>query len=141
MNANYLVGLFEGEGCFQIRYTGTQWKTIFSIAMSDHALVRAIHQHLGFGCLDEFKPTANKYSLLRWTCGSIEDCQKLIELLDNHPMRGSKHNEYLAWREAVHIRASKPKYARYSPDQHERLVQLQNRIRRFRIRNQEQVVT
>lgn len=109
---NWLTGFIDGEGHFGL-YKNGKYSVLaqfnLKVRDDDSEMIELIEQQLGFGRIHRLY--AKKYVTYSARGGSrpqigfqvtkIEDCLKLISILDQHPLRSKKRRDYVIWREAV----------------------------------------
>ena len=93
----YLAGLFDGEGCVTCKQRKTkrpdrggkvynQWYIRCEINMTDRAIIKWLHETLGFGSFYKKPPSAKQLGRqmqYRWCC-SYRDALKFANLLLPH---------------------------------------------------------
>lgn len=103
---NWLAGFIDGEGCFSILNSSYQraWSCRFAIKLrlDDEPILRECQQRLGIGTIQyEGEDDHGGKPKARWSVHTKGDALKLIEVLDEHPLRAKKARDYVIWREAV----------------------------------------
>ena len=100
----WLAGFCDGESNLGIAEHDGQLQPRFRLNQRDDDgdLVREIHAYLGVGSLspkiDRKNPNANPQLAL---VVAGRDCERLVRLFDEHPLRSKKRFEFPYWRSAV----------------------------------------
>lgn len=107
----WLSGFIDGEGSFCIvkESKGSGYRVGMSIQLreDDGYILEECRNRLGIGSLCRCAPAGNNPShTYKWDIRSHDDCLKLIEVLDVHPLRAKKRRDYALWREAAALRRS-----------------------------------
>lgn len=116
---DWLSGFTDGEGHFQLRfdpvaYRGKKYECarvafVLALRADDHATLALIQSYLGCGELvvrhwrrraTNTKPTA------RLTLGRIEDCELVVRLFEEHPLRAKKARDFALFKEGVALVAA-----------------------------------
>lgn len=116
---NWLAGFIDGEGCFFIaavrrpRKDGTVYYTyrpIFTITIriDDMPILEEIKEKLnGIGSLHTYQPTSGGKKtgqrVARLSIQAHQACKDLINVLDEHPLRAKKADDYEVWKKAVEL--------------------------------------
>ena len=95
----WLVGVIDGEGCFQIDKRGIPSLTVM-VSYADSGLVDKCAAAAGVGIAKHY-PNAPRVPVSSWVVKSKSDLMALVGLLDEYPLQGKKSIEYVVWREAV----------------------------------------
>lgn len=111
MNKEYIIGLIEGEGCFQYHeyeriinhkngntYVVKQKVTMFNMGMNlrDEELLKQIQKFIGFGKVYKYK-TMTIYSTT-----SRKEAIMLMDFIDSTSgFKGYKKEQYDQWKEKV----------------------------------------
>jgi hypothetical protein len=105
---HWLAGFIDGEGCFYITGAGKSrpgvWRPRFSLTLrcDDRPTIEAAQVAVGgLGTIHEYEPTGPGRRVVRWMFQSQSDCEALCAILDIHPLRSKKANDYRIWRGAV----------------------------------------
>ena len=103
----FLAGFIEGEGCFGIvRQTrGYGYRPHFSLVArdDDSDLIRALHAATNIGRVRHVRAHETSRAQVSWGVMAKSDCQRLMELIDKHPLRGRKADSYRVWRTAARL--------------------------------------
>lgn len=104
--AHTLAGLLDAEGHFGMAPNNrVGWRCFCSINLRDDdrdVLIR-YREKLGLGHLKSVPARKGSRAQVCWTITSKLECLALVHLLDWHPLRARKRNEYELWREAVEV--------------------------------------
>lgn len=102
----WFSGLIDGEGCFLID-KNLQCKFRISMRNDDSPMLKMIADKLGFGYYRQIQRAAY-YTGGNWhkptsayAVTSVRECKLLVQLLDEHPLKSKKQNDYKVWRQAV----------------------------------------
>ena len=106
---NWLAGFIDGEGCFLIaRRTRREGAyPYFSPAMrlairaDDRPALELIQATTGIGRLYDHAGGGARNPSSAWAVNRKDDCARLVQILDAHPLRAKKAAEYAVWRKAV----------------------------------------
>lgn len=107
---HWLAGFIDGEGCFYITTTtpaaaapgALRPKFVLSLRADDRRVIETAREQLGgLGRIDEYEPSSPGKRTVRWSIQAQADLESLCAVLDAHPLRSKKSNDYLIWREAV----------------------------------------
>lgn len=111
---NWLAGFIDGEGCFGVykRRDSSGWIFRFFVKLRDDDgdILEECQRRIG-GTLRFEKSKNPKWGgQVIWAVSSREDCLRLIDVLDKHPLRAKKRRDYALWREAVLLFSSVTKH-------------------------------
>ena len=128
-----LAGLLEAECHLAIGPNNrTGWRCSCAVALrdDDRSILQAARDSLGLGHLNERGARNGSRPQVAWIVDSKVECEALADLLELHPFRGRKLQEYEIWREAVKAWAAR----RYglAPGAGTRLARLARAIKRAR---------
>ena len=110
--SDYLSGLTDGEGCFIIgkQPTVRSFQMVFCIKLrsDDNELLKLLQQHYGGRLHLDYERSANKSGInanpqSAWKVCGRRDILRLIDYFDKHPLRSTKADEYIIWREAAFL--------------------------------------
>lgn len=132
--AHRLAGLLDGECCFAVvpnNQVGWRCLCVVNLRDDDRDTLIAYHDRIGIGHLGQVPARAGSRPQVRWEIASKLECARLMELLDAHPLRGRKVQEYEIWRDAVELWAAR----RYGcgPGGQDHLAQLATQLKAARI--------
>ena len=104
---HWLAGLIDGEGSFTVgKKKGGPWfhpRFALKLRDDDEPIVRYIHYRTGLGRI--FRSNAPDYyrsnPQIVWQIADVEGCSKLVQLLDEYPLRAKKLAAYKLWRQIV----------------------------------------
>lgn len=99
---SWLVGIIDGEGCFQITDQGIPVLTVM-VSNRDRDLVEKCQAAAGGVGVVKHYPDAPHVPVSCWNVKAKSDLVKLVALLDATPLQGKKAVEYAIWREAVNV--------------------------------------
>jgi LAGLIDADG DNA endonuclease family protein len=128
-----LAGLLEAEGHLAVSPNNRNgWRCYCAVALRDDdgQVLKHARDRLGLGHLAAIPARNGSRPQLQWTVESKIECAALVDLLDAHPLRGRKLEQYEIWREAVDLCASRP--YRLLPDARLRLGSLATALRKAR---------
>lgn len=101
---DWLVGFADGDGSFfisiynysKLRY-GIEVRPVFSVSQYDYDTLLRIQDFLGCGSIHPlYQKPGYCYSVT-----AINECLKLVDFFDAHPLLSKKLNDYKIWRECV----------------------------------------
>lgn len=118
---HWLAGLTDGEGCFyikvdfnQLKRGGGAGKILFHIALrlDDREILEQICETTGLGVVQVQRgPRSSGFNLdgtpktssplARWKVQKKQDCQRLVQIFDEYPLRAKKARDFALWRLAV----------------------------------------
>lgn len=100
-----LAGFIEGEACFAItkQTRGFGYRPMMSIAVRDDdtALLEELTERTKLGRTTRKPAYRTSRPQAGWQVSAKADCQRLVQILDRHILRGHKAPQYLIWRDAV----------------------------------------
>lgn len=101
----FLAGFIAGEGHFSIRpnNAGQSWACGFELVQREDntALVVAARDLVGVGQISRKAARGTSRAQVAWTVQKIDDCLRLVHLLDGLPLLGKKTGDFRIWRTAV----------------------------------------
>lgn len=101
----FLAGFIAGEGHFAIRANnaGQSRACGFELAQREDnaALVMASRDLAGVGHITRQPARRTSQAQVRWTVQTIDDCMRLVLLLDTLPLLGKKAGDFRIWRMGV----------------------------------------
>ena len=100
----WLAGFIDGEGCFAIQHRPDGgYATTFRLCLrdDDEAILREIAARIGIGGIYNIGVSGNSNPQAAWQLSSKGDCLTLVGILDEHPLRSRKAQDYMTWRAAV----------------------------------------
>jgi hypothetical protein len=109
-DAHRLAGLLEAEGHLSITpNNGNGWRCSCQVALrdDDRQILEDIRDRTGLGHLNAVPARNGSRPQVVWKVESKLECAALVEILDDHPVRGQKLSQYAIWREATEVWASK----------------------------------
>lgn len=110
---HWLAGLIDGEGCFFARFypqaDGRMPLTLraeITLRADDREVLEDIRRNLGLGAIT-YRPSrgTNWSATVTWRVSGREDCQLLVQFLDQAPLRSKKKRDYMLWRDIVALYA------------------------------------
>lgn len=117
---SWLAGFIDGEGCFMIaKSTGSlgayRLQMMVRLRNDDRRVLHEFRELVGAGSVltdivrTDASVSANAKPQAMWAISSREGIARLIEILDEHPLRSKKARDYAIWREAAQIWLAAPK--------------------------------
>lgn len=104
----YLAGFVDGEGCFFMvpvkRPGGYRPGFSLSLRADDDEIVHLIHQTLGVGSVHYYKASSGN-RVVRFMVQAQKDCEFLVELFTEFPLRAKKRRDFEVWSRAVETAA------------------------------------
>jgi hypothetical protein len=145
---SFVTGLWDGEGCFQVRgnirpgrVSNVSAGASLGLRADDVELVRLVARYFGVGRLTykhNHYPaiTTRACPQVIWVCTRSRDLlSAVVPHFDRYPPRGKKLDEYLLWRQIVHAiaawRPGRPRSAA-NVEQIEGLVAAVRALRQYR---------
>ena len=101
-----LAGLIEAECHLSVlpnNRDGWRCGCAVSLRDDDRQILIDAQARLGLGNLVRVAARNGSRPQVLWTIDSKVECAALVDLLDQHRLRGRKLNEYELWREAVRV--------------------------------------
>ncbi len=109
---NWLAGLVDGEGCFQIEKRGrnnasANYKCRFHLVLrdDDKAIIEEICNILEVGtiCISPARPSngRNNRAVTRFYIGAINECTQMVKLFEKYPLRTKKKRDFTIWKQVV----------------------------------------
>ena len=110
--ASWFAGFIDGEGCFVFRIEKYKWyyQIFLQVELRDDdlPLLFEIQEQLQMGTICRKSPKERQLArcpgekpTASWKVCRQDDCLRLTELLDAHPLRSKKKHDYDIWREVV----------------------------------------
>ena len=99
-----LAGLLEAESHLYVapnNKDGWRCECAVNLRDDDREVLESFHADLGLGRLVHVRARGGSRPQVLWGIESKVECSALVDLLDEHPLRGRKRKEYEIWREAV----------------------------------------
>jgi hypothetical protein len=112
ITSDWLAGFIDGEGSFNISHHAGNYQPRFGLKLrdDDSDILKIIQQFIGVGTLRNSKcsPISSKYYSPKARGQYRLDIvgshnTKLVNILDNHPLKSKKLRDYLIWKKAVEI--------------------------------------
>lgn len=105
---HWFAGFVAGEGSFNITSNRGAWQCTFAIALRDDdvAMLYEIQNQLGFGSVYPRKSQGKSNPQVEWKVGSLDECLRLIHVLDQFSLRPRKSKDYYVWRRAVFAKSA-----------------------------------
>ena len=106
---HWFAGFVAGEGSFNITPNRGAWQCTFTIALRDDdiAILYEIQSELGIGQVYQRKKQGKSNPQVEWKVGSLDECLRLIHVLDRFSLRARKAKDYHIWRRAVFAKSAK----------------------------------
>lgn len=102
---SFLAGFLEGEASFSIaRQTGrTNFKCLMSLCArdDDKGLIEELAASTALGTVTSQVARGGSHSQVTWRIAAKADCARLVEIVDQYPLRGRKSLDYAIWRGGV----------------------------------------
>lgn len=133
---NWLAGLVDGEGSFSIRrQSKAGYRASLAVALrdDDRAILEEIKLRLGLGCIyRNMSLRGDSNTRCTWEVASRADVEKLVEILDEYPLR-VKAADYAVWHRAVELWSTVPRGDRLrGPRDWGPMVELQEQLKSVR---------
>lgn len=101
----FLAGFIEGEACFSIvrqsRGFGYRCAMRLCSRADDAGLIHDLAAKTHIGTVRPVKAQRTSRPQMSWSVVAKADCLRLIEILDQYPLRGRKSRDFAIWRAAV----------------------------------------
>jgi hypothetical protein len=115
---HWFAGFFAGEGSLLIKNKpqapmGSPVSCI-DAPCDDRPILEEIAQRLDMGKLLDLKGRGRTSPSTRWIVDNKDECRRLVEIFDAHPIRAKKARDYVVWRQAVSYWCSLPRGKRWS---------------------------
>lgn len=100
---DWFAGFVDGEGCFRFFLQQGYPCAVFKISLraDDNEVLSMMRERLRLGQIYYHKFRTHSRPQFTWKVQSREECKRLVEILDHHPLRTKKQRDYLIWRKAV----------------------------------------
>jgi hypothetical protein len=102
----FLAGFIEGEGSFRIRKqpknTNHGCNMTLTARDDDADLIYELARLTELGRVTWSPARGRSRPQVAWNLSAKADCIRLIEILDEYPLRGRKSRDYAIWSAAVH---------------------------------------
>jgi len=129
---NYLAGLIDGEGSFglhihrQHKHLNPMYYPRFNIHLraDDTPILLQIQKFLGTGKI-YFHNNIERNPMVSYQIDNVKHCMKLVEVLDECPLRAKKAAEYAIWRTCVMLKQKRGRHE-YLPIAYEQLKALKS---------------
>jgi LAGLIDADG endonuclease len=105
-----LAGLLDAECHLAVTPNNRDgWRCACAVNLrdDDRQVLQGAQTRLGLGRLIPVRARNGSRPQVAWTIESKVECAALIDLLDEHPLRGRKLTEYEIWREAARVWATR----------------------------------
>jgi hypothetical protein len=105
-----LAGLIDAECHLAVAPNNRDgWRCLCAINLrdDDRQILQDAQAGLGMGRLAAVPARNGSRPQVTWKIESKVECLALVRLLDEHPLRGRKLNEYEIWREAANVWATR----------------------------------
>lgn len=105
LNPYWMAGFIDAEGCFRVNIYPNESKSLkvsisftFHISQKEELILERVKAYFNMGQIvwDSQEKNIKKYQLT-----SIENCLKLLEFLDQYPLRTSKYLDYQEFKQAL----------------------------------------
>ena len=100
-DAHRLAGLIEAESHLAVAPNNRDgWRCACAVALRDDdaSILRKMQNGLGMGRLRPIRARNGSRPQVTWIVDSKAECAVLVDLLDRHPLRGRKLEQYRVWR-------------------------------------------
>jgi LAGLIDADG endonuclease len=105
LDGGFAAGLIAGDGHFGIlpNNGGTTWQCFLSVRLraDDTPLLADLSRWAGAGKLAAVPARRTSKPQTNWIVQRKADCQRIVSILDRHPMLGKKQGQYAIWRTAI----------------------------------------
>lgn len=101
---DWLAGLIDGEGSFQIQVAGKgvyRARFILQLRADDYAILKEVLRRTRLGRLDWNPARGPNRPQVRWEVSRKADCSRLATLLTKHPLRSKKARDFELWSRAL----------------------------------------
>lgn len=108
----WLSGLTDGEGCFFLGVYSPRGiqepraKFAIGLRQDDEPILRQIQSYFGCGSIyagNYKRRTTNAKPDYSFRLVRIVDCLQAVRFFDGHPLRSKKANDFIIWKQAVHL--------------------------------------
>lgn len=104
---NWLAGFIDGEGCFFIANDSSRgvYRPRFSIALrvDDEPIIQEIKTRTGIGTIHRYTASSTNRLCIRWMLQAQKDCEELVKILEEHPLRAKKRSDFETWKLCVEL--------------------------------------
>lgn len=141
---NWLAGFIDGEGCFIIQQlnhtpkngrerTGNYMARFhMNLRDDDVEILKEIIARTGIGVLGRRPPSKpTEGGQVNWQVAAKAEVMMLVNILDAHPLRAKKKEDYRLWREAV-IAWCQTEHGKNNGEVWKRMAQLKDELSRTR---------
>jgi hypothetical protein len=107
LDGGFAAGLIAGDGHFAILPNNgvTTWRCFLSVGLraDDTPLLADLSRWSGAGNLVAVPARRTSRPQTNWIVQRKADCQRLVSILDRHPILGKKQGQYAIWRKAIAV--------------------------------------
>jgi hypothetical protein len=102
---SFLAGFVEGEASFgiakQTHHSNHKCKMRLTARDDDSVLLHELASTTRLGTVISVPNTSGSHKQVAWRVEAKADCLRLVEILDQYPLRGRKSLDYAIWRTAL----------------------------------------
>lgn len=100
---NWFAGFVAGEGFFGFTKPNAWWGARLRIGLRDDNLpiLLEIQERLGMGTISLQPESGNSNPVAVLAVCRIQDCQRLVKIFEEFPLRAKKQEEFKIWKEGV----------------------------------------